>query len=217
VCTTGGTSDATEPLWKLALNANTNESTVVWKTHSPLKTGVWLASTAYVLGDIVSPTAFDKRRYVCTTAGTSGGSEPTWNTTIDVTTADNTVVWTAKLVFAWEGTVTSVTSTSEFIDTSITDGALSDDDFQYGMITWLTGDNVSIDSEIKGYTKSSTTLVLWRPMPFAIQVGDTYVLETGCDKSKATCRDFYDNVINFQGFPWVPGRDALVQTPGSKT
>ena len=54
----------------------------------------WVASTAYVLGDMVVPTTLDGNVYVCTTAGTSGASEPTWDTTEGNTTADNTAVWT---------------------------------------------------------------------------------------------------------------------------
>lgn len=55
---------------------------------------VWQAATAYTLGQMVRPVASNGRVFECTTAGTSGGSEPTWDTTISNTTADNTAVWT---------------------------------------------------------------------------------------------------------------------------
>lgn len=54
----------------------------------------WAATTAYVLDDIVEPSTPNGYAYRCTTAGTSGGSEPTWGTTLGGTTADGTVVWT---------------------------------------------------------------------------------------------------------------------------
>lgn len=55
----------------------------------------WAAATAYVLGDHVEPTVDNTYTYDCTTAGTSHASvEPTWPTTIGVTVADGTVVWT---------------------------------------------------------------------------------------------------------------------------
>jgi len=54
----------------------------------------WEASTAYILGDYVWPTTFNGYRYVCTTAGTSGASEPTWPTTLGDTVNDGSVVWT---------------------------------------------------------------------------------------------------------------------------
>ena len=57
----------------------------------------WAASTAYSVGDIRRPTAAavgSERVFRCTTAGTSGGTEPTWVNTKAATTNDNTVVWT---------------------------------------------------------------------------------------------------------------------------
>jgi len=59
---------------------------------------LWVASTAYVKGDIVSPTKANRTgyRYECTTAGTSSSSEPTWGTTVGGTTSDGTVTWTCR-------------------------------------------------------------------------------------------------------------------------
>lgn len=57
----------------------------------------WAATTAYSVGDIrrqTAPTGTGHRVFRCTTAGTSGGSEPAWNLTKGATTNDNTVVWT---------------------------------------------------------------------------------------------------------------------------
>lgn len=60
---------------------------------------IWVAGTAYVKGDIISPTKANRTgyRYECTTAGTSHAStEPTWGTTADGTTTDGTVTWTCR-------------------------------------------------------------------------------------------------------------------------
>lgn len=56
----------------------------------------WAATTAYSLNDYIKPTNtnINGHFYICTTAGTSGGSEPTWPTTAAGTVADGTVVWT---------------------------------------------------------------------------------------------------------------------------
>ena len=53
----------------------------------------WAASTAYSVGDYVIPTTPNGYFYVCTVAGTSDTSEPTWPATIDDTVVDNTVTW----------------------------------------------------------------------------------------------------------------------------
>jgi len=57
----------------------------------------WTDANAYVVGDIVRATALQASGLVfrCTTAGTSGASEPAWGTDIGSTVTDNTVVWTA--------------------------------------------------------------------------------------------------------------------------
>lgn len=56
---------------------------------------VWTASTAYTVGQsvfkIISGVYYLFR---CTTAGTSGTSEPTWDNRITFTTNDGTAVWT---------------------------------------------------------------------------------------------------------------------------
>src|SRR5207249_622842 len=55
----------------------------------------WKASTQYAIGDVVHPTADSKFFFRCTTAGTSGSSEPTWDSTAENNaTADGSVVWT---------------------------------------------------------------------------------------------------------------------------
>lgn len=53
----------------------------------------WAASTAYSAGDIVRASVDNGHLFMCVVAGTSGGSEPTWDTNNRQETADNTVVW----------------------------------------------------------------------------------------------------------------------------
>lgn len=58
----------------------------------------WAAGTAYAVGALrrqsATPAVNSERVFRCTTAGTSGGAEPSWNLTKGATTTDNTVVWT---------------------------------------------------------------------------------------------------------------------------
>lgn len=60
---------------------------------------VWAASTAYSLGDYVRRLTGDTggnggRVFKCTTAGTTGGTEPTWNVGNNATTTSGTAVFT---------------------------------------------------------------------------------------------------------------------------
>lgn len=59
--------------------------------------GPWLPSTAFVSGDrVISNTVTSSRMHECTTDGTSGAAQPTFNTSAGGTTADNTVTWTTR-------------------------------------------------------------------------------------------------------------------------
>jgi len=58
----------------------------------------WAATTAYVVGDLrrqlAAPAVGNERVFRCTTAGTSGGTEPAWNLNNNATTNDGSAVWT---------------------------------------------------------------------------------------------------------------------------
>lgn len=56
---------------------------------------IWLATEAYLEGDIIMPVTQNGHKYICTTAGTSDGTEPTWTLVPDsIQPTDGTVVWT---------------------------------------------------------------------------------------------------------------------------
>jgi len=61
-----------------------------------LVTTVWAATTAYVVGDLRIPTPGNETgfNYRCTTAGTSGASEPSWPIVPGTSIIDGTAVWT---------------------------------------------------------------------------------------------------------------------------
>ena len=63
-------------------------------------TTAWSAAAAKSVGDKVYGTNASGKNiaFICTTAGTTGGTEPTWNTTAGATTTDGTAVWTVLSV-----------------------------------------------------------------------------------------------------------------------
>lgn len=56
----------------------------------------WAATTAYAVGDLFGPDVTTGLYFEVTTAGTSGGSAPTWPTAAGETVTDGSVVWTAR-------------------------------------------------------------------------------------------------------------------------
>ena len=74
-----------------------------------------------------------------------------------------------------------------------------------GVITWTGGANAGRRSRVQAWDGTIATL-LTAP-PFAIETGDAFTALEGCGKRKAEdCRDRFDNVVNFRGFSFVPGR-----------
>ncbi len=56
-------------------------------------------------------------------------------------------------------------------------------------------------------------ITLWEPLGAAVLPGDTVLLEAGCDRRAETCRKKFGNLLNFRGFPHVPGADWLLAVP----
>lgn len=92
----------------LGATAFTAPATLYYGLITPNK-GKWTASTVYALNDYVIPLAsFNGRLYKATTGGTSGGSEPTWPTTIGGTVVDGSVTWTEQTASFEAGTAPEV-------------------------------------------------------------------------------------------------------------
>lgn len=54
---------------------------------------------------------------------------------------------------------------------------------------------------------------LWEPLRGGILPGDIVRLEAGCDKRVESCRLKFNNFVNFQGFPDIPGEDWVMSVP----
>ncbi|MDP4759415.1 MAG: hypothetical protein NWS15_05720 [Schleiferiaceae bacterium] len=82
----------------------------------------WATVTAYTLGQKVKRTSGLGSEYtgglyfVCTTAGTTGGSEPTWNTTKGGTTSDGTVTWTTFSIVYYDANPGAASLNDSYID-----------------------------------------------------------------------------------------------------
>ena len=107
------------------------------------------------------------------------------------------------------GYVTSIgTPNSIFAATMEIEPARASQFYQFGNVTLLTGRNKGVSIEIKNWDGTNFTLYL--PSGYPIEVGDQFTAVAGCDKSMATCIAKFFNLINFRGFPYIPGLDATM-------
>lgn len=103
------------------------------------------------------------------------------------------------------GTLTSVTSNRVFVDSSL---GQATGWFTGGVVTWTSGPNQGLRMEVREF-QSGGQISLVLPMPYTVSIGDGYTMTAGCDKRLSTCRDKFANVINFRGFPHVPGLNRM--------
>lgn len=88
--------------------------------------------------------------------------------------------------------------------------------FRYGTVTWTSGNNVGTEQEVRNYDDGpdpGRQFELLVDTPYVIEVGDEFDAIIGCDRRKDTCINVFDNLVNFRGFPDVPGLDSAIGTP----
>lgn len=108
--------------------------------------------------------------------------------------------------------VTAVTSRQVFSCSNLSHGG-SPSIANYnaeGELTWVTGGNAGISVKVKSSELTGTITLAW-PMYADIAIGDQFTITAGCDKTLETCRDRFNNVLNFGGEPHRPGVDDLTQ------
>lgn len=172
-------------------------------TNSQVSVPFWQPKHLYWPGDSVRPTTTanrlravaagvvwdEKKKTGDVPSGTSGSSEPAWPTTVGERIEDNEVVWMM----------------------------VEDQWYKDGVLKFTSGNNVGLvkQFEVLLYivTGSSARFRLVLPTPYAIQVGDTFIVEAGCDKTHPTCDYKFHNILNFGGEPYVAGFNRPHDTP----
>lgn len=144
--------------------------------------------------------------------GRSGVVEPTWPTGLGDTFTDaNGITWKAILARRATGTVHGVYNRANFNANGL--NAYPNQYFQYGVLTWLTGQNTGMSMEVRGHkTNPRGSFVLMEAMPNHIERGDTFTVVQGCAKTRVACK-MLDNIHNHRGFPDMPTEDKVLATP----
>jgi uncharacterized phage protein (TIGR02218 family) len=88
--------------------------------------------------------------------------------------------------------------------------------FRHGLVRWLSGGNAGMRGAVKSdrlLSDGTRVLELWQAPAAAIAAGDRLRVRAGCDKSASTCRSKFGNLLNFRGFPHLPGEDWVTAYP----
>lgn len=84
--------------------------------------------------------------------------------------------------------------------------------YEFGLINWTGGMNENMNQEIltwSGGTDPVGTIKLWIRTGYNVQIGDTFSIQAGCAKTVDACVA-YNNILNYRGFPYVPGLNFLL-------
>jgi Phage conserved hypothetical protein BR0599 len=135
-------------------------------------------SHAYNFGDLI---LVSEVIYMCTTAGTSASSAPSFTSTRAAQTTDGTAVFTSM-----------------------------NGSYPLGYVTFTTGQNAGLSYGVKVQTTASglAQLQLVKPTALPVASGDELILIPGCDKTLTTCTNVYNNAIHFDGDPFVPNPEV---------
>ncbi len=81
--------------------------------------------------------------------------------------------------------------------------------FDNGVIKFLDGDLAGYQFEIAIFDGATLQLYPQQPLPFSPAPGDTFEIEPGCNKLKATCDTKFHNIINYAGEADIPGVNVI--------
>jgi len=89
--------------------------------------------------------------------------------------------------------------------------------FTRGKLTWVSGANAGLVAQVRAdvVRAGAHVLELWLPAADAVVADDAFRVVAGCDKRFETCRGKFRNVLNFRGFPHMPGDDWATSYPAS--
>jgi uncharacterized phage protein (TIGR02218 family) len=113
--------------------------------------------------------------------------------------------------FRGTGLVTDLLRDRAFLASGIF--SFADGWFSGGTVQWSSGTNDGRQAEVLIHTVAGgiVTVTLLEAPVRPIAPSDTFVIRAGCDKRAETCQAKFANMVNFRGFPHIPGQDAVIR------
>lgn len=173
-------------------------------------------STPYEVGDLKKISTNHNVAYRCTVAGTTDAVGPSYGVGEGVTVVDGSCTFVSELSQLRRATVVAVDNNKKITVSGLVPGMNPvptghvESFFNGGGAIWVSGSNAGATSEIKTYIRDTGIpdqqgLELFLATHFEIQIGDVLDIYPGCNKDLKTCKNKFNNVENFRGFPHVPG------------
>lgn len=109
------------------------------------------------------------------------------------------------------GTIVAASSSRRFTVSGL--DAFDNGFFSRGLFAFTSGASAGLKIEVKSHLKlaSAVTIELWAEAEGPPAAGDAFAVTAGCDKRVETCKARFANVVNFRGFPSMPGNQFLTQ------
>lgn len=103
------------------------------------------------------------------------------------------------------GTITSVNNYQDF-NTNI---SKPDGYYEQGGIEWLSGPLAGVVAPIKTSTNSNGRIVMLIPLDAAPEVGNTFKVYPGCNKTPSTCKEKFNNFLKNRATPYIPLKETI--------
>jgi uncharacterized phage protein (TIGR02218 family) len=156
---------------------------------------------------------------VLITSGAGGGQlrEITSNTATTITVSEpwDFIPVTSNYAIGQGPPVATVIDDRREVEFNVADWPTTnvDDFYRDGSVVWITGDNIGHVSNIVKHRNTNRRCEFLFPTPFPIQAGDRGIVFVGCDGLLTTCRDKFNNVLNFGGDAYAPSAQTIIEPP----
>jgi uncharacterized phage protein (TIGR02218 family) len=125
-----------------------------------------------------------------------------WCTVVKATFEVTSTVSAATISTVTHGTLTP--AVPPFLHT------YEDGYFDWGEIEFTSGNLLGLKQTIARYVAATKVLSMFAPFPEVPNVDSSIKLWPGCHKTVADCRDKFNNLLNFRGFPYMPAFEETV-------
>jgi len=120
-----------------------------------------------------------------------------------------------KATFTDTGTASGTLTTRQVQTTAAAIIARAADYYNLGVLRFTSGALSGQRQSVSDFAVSGGVATFTMQLPFtaAPVAADAFSVYPGCDRTLNTCVDKFNNLVNFRGFPHIPGNDFVMRYP----